>query len=463
MSASSIFDLPGAPVGPFGDWLGDQTKSLAVVLVGTSADVSTYTVTFTITHHNLRQLRATITLLEREVFLDEVAASVLLEDRRLLSSGQANYTLRFPKTALAKLSAGPLEGAFEFGLRVECDGLTAQTGEFALSDKLQPSKPQALDKPPRNPIDCAFDGELTTQQLLWLAGSYLPVNQRPRDFPTEADVKKHLVHINWVLKRYAISGPLKRMHFLAQVLHETVGLSATTEFSQQLGKWRGRGLLQITGELNYRNYGQYVRNRAKDGSDVPVRAPKFHPETNDNDLAQIAQEPHAAWSAGWFWGVNSGLDSFNGFADSNDLLLITANLNGGFNGFDDREKRLIIALASLPDDCPARKKPVPAFDQSQIYGNLLQSFAWGLWHDEGIRDAVRNTCRNDRKEALAGYKRALELEERADPTREAPTRLTYHYGVLEIPLFTDLQKANKGKPYLLLKEIAIARTKALGK
>jgi putative chitinase len=90
-------------------------------------------------------------------------------------------------------------------------------------------------------------------------------------------------------------------------------------------KYRGRGLIQITGKNNYINCGQYL------GIDLFNR-----PEL-------LEQPKYAALSAGWFWHVN-GLDKLD---DDLSVLAETKKINGGTNGLADREKRMRMALNAL--------------------------------------------------------------------------------------------------------------------
>lgn len=77
-------------------------------------------------------------------------------------------------------------------------------------------------------------------------------------------------------------------------------------------KYRGRGLIQITGRTNYRRF----------GSDS-------HPEL-------LEQPTEAAVSAGRFWQANG----LNDFADSDDLESVTKIVNGAHHGIADRRERL---------------------------------------------------------------------------------------------------------------------------
>ncbi len=90
-------------------------------------------------------------------------------------------------------------------------------------------------------------------------------------------------------------------------------------------KFRGRGLIQITGKDSYRAFGVAV------GQDF----------LSNPDL--VAQPIWAAESAGWFWNAHH----LNAIADSEDTRLLTYKINGGFNGLEDRVRRYGMARSVL--------------------------------------------------------------------------------------------------------------------
>ena len=87
-------------------------------------------------------------------------------------------------------------------------------------------------------------------------------------------------------------------------------------------KYRGRGLIQVTGYDNY---------EACSDSRLLVS-----PEL-------LEQPVYASMSAGWFW-QSRGLNSL---ADRGDFLTITKRINGGTNGLEDREELYERALKVL--------------------------------------------------------------------------------------------------------------------
>ncbi|WP_438710514.1 hypothetical protein ACSTS3_16755 [Aquimarina muelleri] len=65
--------------------------------------------------------------------------------------------------------------------------------------------------------------------------------------------------LNNTFNKYDINTCLRKMHFLAQVYHETDRLRTTKEYNENAfyAPWIGRGLMQLTWESNYENYKAY--------------------------------------------------------------------------------------------------------------------------------------------------------------------------------------------------------------
>lgn len=82
-------------------------------------------------------------------------------------------------------------------------------------------------------------------------------------------------------------------------------------------RFRGRGLIQVTGRDNYR-----VCSIALFADERLLQVPEL-----------LEKPEHAVASAGWFW-VSRDL---NALADRNDLVAITKKINGGVNGLQDRQ------------------------------------------------------------------------------------------------------------------------------
>ncbi len=141
---------------------------------------------------------------------------------------------------------------------------------------------------------------------------------------------------------YGLTSPLQIAHFLAQIGHESACLLYTEELASgdayegnhDLGntqpgdgrRYKGRGLIQLTGRANYAAYGKYK------GADYLSQ-----PELLAND-PQLAVDV-----ACWFW-KDRGIDKL---ADADDVKAVTRRINGGYNGLDDRMQYLRRAKALI--------------------------------------------------------------------------------------------------------------------
>lgn len=146
--------------------------------------------------------------------------------------------------------------------------------------------------------------------------------------------------LNTAMSRYRIDTPKRIAAFLAQVGHESGQLRYVRELGSEqylskydtgtlavrLGnstqpdgdgqKYRGRGLIQITGHDNY------LRCSLGLFGDERLLA-----------LPELLEQPQwAAQSAAWFWAQNG----LNELADRDQFNSITRRINGGLNGLQDR-------------------------------------------------------------------------------------------------------------------------------
>ena len=203
---------------------------------------------------------------------------------------------------------------------------------------------------------------LTYDQLLKING-----NKNPEM------CKYYIDALNKVLPEYKIDTKLRLCHFLAQILHESGNLKYKSEnlnysakalrsvfgkyfktdeianqyarkpekianrvYANRMGngneasgdgwKFRGRGLIQLTGHDNYKTCGISI---------------KLDLLSNPDLLINTAEASVKA--ACWFWNKNN----LNIFADKDDVKSITKRINGGFNGIEDRESILKRAKSVL--------------------------------------------------------------------------------------------------------------------
>lgn len=87
-------------------------------------------------------------------------------------------------------------------------------------------------------------------------------------------------------------------------------------------KFRGRGLIQLTGKTNYSAFAEFM--------DMDLDAVVDYLETEEG----------AAMSAGWFWDSRD----LNKWADAGDIVKCTRLINGGTIGLADRKKHYEEAL-----------------------------------------------------------------------------------------------------------------------
>lgn len=87
-------------------------------------------------------------------------------------------------------------------------------------------------------------------------------------------------------------------------------------------RYRGRGLIQLTGKNNYQNFADSIETALEE---IPDYLETFE---------------GAVQSACWFWETNN----LNSLADKGDILALTKRINGGTIGLQDRIKHYNHAL-----------------------------------------------------------------------------------------------------------------------
>lgn len=136
--------------------------------------------------------------------------------------------------------------------------------------------------------------------------------------------------LNDAMDTYNINTPQRQTAFLAQIAHESGELRYVEEIASgkayegraDLGntqpgdgvRFKGRGLIQITGRANY----------ARCGAALGLELLE-HPEL-------LSDPGNASRSAAWFW-MTHGL---NELADADNFRKITLRINGGLTGQEDR-------------------------------------------------------------------------------------------------------------------------------
>lgn len=164
-------------------------------------------------------------------------------------------------------------------------------------------------------------------------------------------VGKYLTYINSYAEVFGIDTQLRMAHYLAQIAHESGELRYTVEqgarsyfkkydtgkLAKMLGntpqkdgdgyKYRGRGLIQITGRANYDAY-----NRSAYCKGDVMKNP------------ELLEKPLGAVKSSMWWWKTHGL---NILADNDDVVKITKKINGGQNGLNERCRYLARAKRAL--------------------------------------------------------------------------------------------------------------------
>jgi len=151
--------------------------------------------------------------------------------------------------------------------------------------------------------------------------------------------EKWVTPLNQAMAEFGIDTPRRIAAFLAQIAHESGQLNYVREIASgaaydtgskaaRLGntpeadgdgqKYKGRGLIQITGRNNYIDCSRALYGDAE----TLLKQP------------ELLEEPlAAARSAAWFWWSNG----LNIVADCpNSFMVITRRINGGLNGYAER-------------------------------------------------------------------------------------------------------------------------------
>ena len=194
--------------------------------------------------------------------------------------------------------------------------------------------------------------------------------QLQKIMPNCSNIRIWTIALNNAMQKYEINSVDREAAFLAQIAHESGELNRLVEnlnysanrlmavwpgrfptlqkaqqyeknpeklanyvYADRLGngneasvdgwRFRGRGILQITGRGNYRSTGLALG--------LPLES---HPE-------QLEVPDIAAYSAAQFWksrGLNEYADDRNDDNDDADFERITKIINGGLNGLKDRKQ-----------------------------------------------------------------------------------------------------------------------------
>lgn len=149
-------------------------------------------------------------------------------------------------------------------------------------------------------------------------------------------VQRYVEPLNSTLIEFDIDTAWRAAMFLTQCAHESLQFLRVREMwgptPEQLryegradlgnnqpgdgSRFRGRGLIQITGRANYAACSQAL-----------------YGDSRLTATPELLEEPPASCrSAGWFWQART----LNQYADAGDLQRCTRKINGGLNGLPER-------------------------------------------------------------------------------------------------------------------------------
>lgn len=250
-----------------------------------------------------------------------------------------------------------------------------------------PQHAQAAHKKPepeKLPDTCACDRDISMAEFKKIA------TRAPAD-----KIQEYLDALNLWMPWNGITTCREKAHFLAQASVETGSFNSMVEGNgnaKPYSPYYGRGIMQLTKKENYTSYGNYAS----------------FDFTNDahSSYDNVAKHPHSFLSGFWYYCIHTDCSSS---AEKDDFNMITARINGGFNGYNQRLSKFneISMILKTEHLCKLEKSNVFSFEDSEIYNYKAYAYAWGRWHDHNDNSAIGTD--KDANEALKGYVRAKYL------------------------------------------------------
>lgn len=260
-----------------------------------------------------------------------------------------NYRVK-PGDTLSKIAKTVYDDATLYTLIQKANGLDDPNKIYVDQTLIIPDKPEPAAEVP--------DETTSSETVLTVA-----LLRQIMPNITAANAEKYVEPLASAMSEVNIDTPLRQAHFIAQIAHESGSFRYVEEnlnysesalnavfgkyfnagnpaadyarqpekiancvYADRMGngdqgsgegwKFRGRGLIQLTGKSNYEAFADFC----------------------DQDLlnnpALVASDPLLAVStATWYWQSRD----LNRYADTDDITGVTKRINGGTNGLDDRK------------------------------------------------------------------------------------------------------------------------------
>lgn len=403
--ASTPFGDPNSPF--FKDRKKKKEKKLEIQFYSCSEDTDNYNFRFIITNKDLDSRRANFFIDEINNILPNT--TICSKTLNLGSMERTTFDTKASKKEIKKLNPNFEFDGFEFKAFLLCDGLSAETNKFVLgSKKTESNKTKQQECLCKKREYSAADiknivtelRKLDTRQISWnpkdkngnrtykdLDGKIVPstdrgVSPNPKfklnlitieqsvfddiaedgkknkdrlflkksnDFNVrvnEANYNELAKQINNTLKKYDINTCVRRIHFFAQLYHETQKLTTTYEADPSSSVsggdyYRGRGLVHLTHDYNYLHYYDYRFNKSFFKSYLAHRVGyesvnQFNIRTENkyisvdemkkvNEFIKLVSTElfYACDTAGWYWKEYK----INTFADKDYLINVSAIIN----------------------------------------------------------------------------------------------------------------------------------------
>lgn len=234
----------------------------------------------------------------------------------------------------------------------------------------------------------------------------------------DKSIEKLRLEINSLFKKYDINSCIRKIHFLAQIYHETDRLRTTLEYATNKAyePYFGRGLMQLTHDSNYKVYEYY--SSTKCFTNYKIIEENLH---------------YACDSAGWFWKqgkVLSASERWKGSSDSPDYVkvhkpnypkkiysykdgdktikygavdlgiiadddkvdLISYLVNGGSNGLQERRNYVLTLkfIFNYLQNCKNKKQPI---EQQSENNDVKLHFTGKTAKEDALSDKTKKILR----------------------------------------------------------------------